>query len=123
MKAALIPSIAIAAAAALLPVIPAAAQTGEKVLIIYGDDSCPTSNGEEIVVCARKPESERYRIPQELREAAKDKAPPNWTDRARQLEYVGRSGTSSCSADGAGGWTGCWSKLMREARDERKQDK
>jgi hypothetical protein len=109
-----------ATAATTLPAAPARAQSGDKILIVYGDDPCPTSNGEEIVVCARKPEGERYRIPQELREAAKDKAPPNWADRARSLEYVGRGGTSSCSADGAGGWTGCWSKLMREAREERK---
>lgn len=123
MKAALTAYIALAASAAMLPAAPALAQSGEKVLIIFGNDPCPTSNGEEIVVCARKPESERYRIPEALREAAKDKAPPNWSDRARQLEYVGRSGTSSCSADGAGGWTGCWSQLMREAREDRKQAK
>ena len=32
---------------------------GEKVnqLIIYGDDPCPPSQGGEITVCARKPES------------------------------------------------------------------
>jgi hypothetical protein len=40
------------------------------------------------------------------------------------LEYVGRSGTSTCAPGGGGGdWTGCWSQLMREARAERKQDK
>ncbi len=123
MKALLSPIAALAALAAgatLLPAAPAAAQSGEKILIVYGDDPCPTSNGEEIVVCARKPEGERYRIPEELREAAKDKAPPSWSERARNLEYVGRSGTNSCTPEGPGGWTGCWSKLMREAREERK---
>jgi len=109
--------------AALIPASPASAQIDSKVLIVYGDDPCPTSNGEEIVVCARKPERERYRIPEELRESAKNPAAPNWAQQAKQLEYVGRSGTDSCSAEGSGGWTGCWSKLMREARAERKQDK
>lgn len=99
---------------------PAAAQANERVLIVYGKDPCPTTKaGEEIVVCARKPEGERYRIPEELRTTNPG---PNdrWADRARSLEYVGASGTSSCSSTGAGGWTGCWSKLMNQARDERK---
>lgn len=106
-----------------IPATPAAAQSGSKVLVIYGNDKCPTSNGEEIVVCARKPEAERYRIPEELRDSAKNAPAPNWTDRAMNLEYVGSGGTSSCSADGGGAWTGCWSQLMRQARAERKQAK
>jgi hypothetical protein len=109
--------------AAFVPATPARAQAGSKVLVVYGIDPCPTSNGEELVVCARKPESERYRIPEELRESAKTPAAPNWAERAKNLEYVGSSGTNSCSPDGSGGWTGCWAKLMREARAERKAEK
>jgi hypothetical protein len=111
------------AGAMLLPANPAAAQRDPKVLIIYGNDRCPTSNGEEIVVCAHKPEGERYRIPEELREGAKNAPPRNWTDRATELQYVGKQGPASCSADNSGGWTGCWSKLMQQARAERKDDK
>jgi hypothetical protein len=107
--------------AMLVPTAPALAQRDAKILIVYGNDRCPTSNGEEIVVCSRKPEGERYRIPEELRDTTKTPAGPNWTDRAMNLEYVGRQGTSSCSPGGGGGdWTGCWSKIMREARAERK---
>lgn len=126
MKAALLIATgsALAAMAAALTAAPALAQSDPKVLIIYGNDKCPTSNGEEIVVCSRKPEGERYRIPEELREGAKTPAGPNWTDRAMNLEYVGRSGTSTCAPGGGGGdWTGCWSKLMREAKAERKKKK
>jgi len=124
MKAALIAAsvAACVSAAAILPATPALAQRDAKVLIVYGDDACPTSNGEEIVVCSRKPESERYRIPEELRDTTKTPAGPNWTERAMNLEYVGKRGTSSCTPGGGGGdWTGCWSKLMREARAERKE--
>ncbi|WP_293968218.1 hypothetical protein [Sphingomonas sp.] len=99
---------------------PAAAQASERVLVVYGKDPCPTTKaGEEVVVCARKPESDRYRIPEELRTTNPG---PNdrWTDRAKSLEYAGAGGTSSCTATGAGGWTGCWSKLMNQARSERK---
>lgn len=98
---------------------PALAQQQDRVLVIYGNDPCPTSEGQEIVVCARKPEGERYRIPSELRAGGVN----SWREKAKDLEYVGASGTQSCSAAGAGGWTGCWSHLMKQARDERKQQK
>jgi hypothetical protein len=109
----------IAAAVTLgLPVTEASAQRNERVLIVYGNDPCPTSNGEEIVVCARRPENDRYRIPEELRTT--EKGAPTWSERAKSLEYVGASGTNSCTPTGSGGWTGCWRELMRQAREERK---
>src|SRR3546814_9623814 len=43
------------------------------VLVTFGDEPCPESGGDEIIVCAQKPESERYRVPKELREEAQDK--------------------------------------------------
>ncbi len=98
---------------------PAAAQARDRVLVIYGDDKCPSSGGEEIVVCARKPESERYRIPEELRSAGSS-LPGNWRDQAKSLEYVGQSGIESCSPVGSGGASGCFVKLARQARAERK---
>jgi hypothetical protein len=39
----------------------------------------------------------------------------------RSIEYVGRSGTQSCSPVGAGGFTGCFSQIARAAKEERKQ--
>lgn len=99
---------------------PAAAQARDRVLVIYGDDKCPSSGGEEIVICARKPESERYRIPEELRTPGSS-LPGNWRDKARNLEYVGASGIESCSPVGANGASGCFVKLARQARAERKE--
>jgi hypothetical protein len=110
-----------ATAIAVLPTSEAAAQRNERVLIVYGKDPCPTSNGEEIVVCARRPENDRYRIPEELRESSKNPGAATWSERTKSIEYVGSSGTSSCTPTGAGGWTGCWTQLMRQAREERKQ--
>jgi len=48
---------------------PAAKPGDEKInqLIIYGNDKCPESVGDEIVVCARMGEADRYRIPTNLR--------------------------------------------------------
>ena len=46
--------------------------SGERVnqLIVYGDDECPVSEGDTITVCARKAESERFRIPEPLRQSS-----------------------------------------------------
>jgi hypothetical protein len=101
---------------------PATAQNGIARITVYGNDPCPRSQGDEIVVCARVPESERYRVPKQLREAKKSGI-QSWGERAESLEYVGASGTSSCSPAGAGGWTGCQSQLLSQARAERKQNK
>lgn len=109
--------------AALLPATPAPAQRGSVVMDIFGDQRCPESNGEEIVVCRRLPANEQFRIPKDLRDAAKDAPAPNWSARALSLEYVGKSGTSTCAPGGAGSETGCWNKLMQQARAERKDAK
>ena len=82
----------------------------------------PANLANEIVVCARQPESERYRVPKVLRDAKKSGV-ASWGERAESLEYVGASGTASCSPAGAGGWTGCQSRLLSQARAERRQRK
>ena len=93
-------------------------------VVVYGTEPCPPSTGDEIVVCARKPETERYRIPEELREEARTEDPEStsWAVRAESLEYVGETGIQSCSTVGPGGFTGCWADMMRRAREERRQE-
>jgi hypothetical protein len=101
----------------------APAQTGDRItrIIVYGSDPCPRGTGDEVVICGRRPENQRFRIPEELRDDAVDPDPENesWAVRATSLEYVGRTGTQSCSTVGPGGFTGCWAELMRVAREER----
>ncbi|MCX7863518.1 MAG: hypothetical protein N2423_00550 [Novosphingobium sp.] len=111
-------------AASLALVQPAGAQgSGERInqVIIYGDDPCPQSTGDEITVCAVLPESERFRIPEILRES---RSPENeaWANRAIAYRTVGRSGTLSCSPVGGGGWTGCVNQMIETARAERLSD-
>lgn len=104
---------------------PAAAQDdgGDKVnqLIIYGDDPCPQSSADEITVCARKAEEERYRIPEVLRDNNTGPENQPWTNRVQSYETVGRTGTQSCSPAGAGGEYGCTQKLIKAAYAERAQ--
>lgn len=125
MKAPLLIAVASAmsVAAVTLPAVPAFAQRGGIVMDIFGDQKCPESNGEEIVVCRRLPAYEQYRIPKDLRDAAKDAPSPNWSARALNLEYVGRNGPSTCTPAASGSETGCWTRLMQEARAERKDKK
>ena len=91
-------------------------------LVVFGDDPCPRSSDREIVVCARLPENERYRVPKRFREKQVEPAQESWTSRARELEYVSRAGTpNSCSPVGSGGQTGCFAQFLRQAREERRQ--
>jgi hypothetical protein len=103
---------------------PATQQGDEKInqLIIYGDDKCPESKGDEIVVCARMGEADRYRIPSSLRDDPNDPRNQAMSERIKSYEYVGASGTMSCSASGAGGFTGCGLKEIDRAYAEKAQD-
>lgn len=105
---------------------PAAAQDAApepkmNMVIIYGDDKCPESGDDTITVCARKAESERYRIPQTLRESM---SPSNeaWNNKVIAYETVGRTGTNSCSPVGAGGWTGCTGQMLKQAAGDKATD-
>jgi hypothetical protein len=109
------------AAVAVLPT-PAFAQdaAGDKVntVIVYGDDECPPSTGDEIVVCARLEESERFRIPERLRQSG-DPANEPWASRVRAYETVGAFGPLSCSPAGSGGELGCTAKFIEAAYREK----
>jgi hypothetical protein len=110
-------------ATAIAGVIPAAApaQQRERVLVIYGNDPCPTnSSGDEIVVCARRPENERYRIPPNVRQDG-DNSPErqSWAARARAVDAASGPGTDaveSCSPVGPGGQTGCLKDIISDSR-------
>jgi len=112
----------------LLAAMPAAAQDappaatgGERVnqVIVYGDDPCPTSTDDTIVVCGRMDEGERFRIPEQLRGNPNAPTHESWTARVRSVERVGRFGTDSCSTTGIGGFTGCVNQMIGDARAER----
>lgn len=114
-------------AATLVPVMPALAQPEpppERIfnLIVYGDDPCPKGKDDsEIVVCARKPESERYRIPKKLREKPAVAGGPGWGGRVATMEQVQRQTLpGSCSAIGSNGFTGCTAQMLQQWFAERR---
>ena len=114
---------AIAAAAIGLFATPAAAQdaAGDKVnvLDVFGEDPCPQSTTEEIVVCRRLDEEDRYRIPEPLR-GSNSPANESWASRVRSFEAVGDFGPLSCSPVGAGGELGCTAQMIAAAYEEKK---
>lgn len=108
-----------AAALFLIPLaapLPVLAQ--DRVLTIFGNDKCP-----ENTICVRANESERYRIPKDLRQDAL--IAPNrqsWAAKAQSTLDAGtKTGIGSCSAVGPGGQTGCFAERARQAKAEKAQ--
>ena len=110
----------LALTAALSP-LPVMAQSAEvqrrevRQVVVFGTDPCPQSTDEEVVVCARRPETERYRVPPGT-------TPPRPADRRSNLERdqefreVGATGIGSCSPVGPGGQTGCLQQQINRSR-------
>jgi hypothetical protein len=92
--------------------------------IVYGNEACPEGEEGEIVVCARRPERERYRIPKELRGKGEPLSETAWGSRNEILEEAARVNLpGSCSTVGSYGQSGCqrqfvdqWYKEMRGRR-------
>jgi len=89
-------------------------------LVVYGDETCPKSDDDEVVVCARRTKPDQYRLPEEFRDSDEDQAADSdaWASEASQLEMEGNIGIMSCSPAGAGGASGCTQQLIAEARRE-----
>jgi hypothetical protein len=111
----------VAADFAMLPAPAVAQQNSVAEIIVYGTDPCPRSTDDQVVVCARRPESERYRIPEKLRPGGTRQQTDSWANKAKVIETVGATGINSCSPVGPGGYTGCLTRVIKEAREQRKQ--
>ncbi len=102
---------------------PAVAQAQPNVaeVIVYGADPCPRSTDDQVVVCARRPEAERYRIPPNMRQSGTPQEMESWARKSQSLSTVGATGINSCSPVGPAGYTGCLMRVIQEAKGERKQ--
>lgn len=116
---------AAAATAAGLMALPAPAEAqaggGQAQVVVYGDDPCPRTVGDQIVVCTRKPETERYRLPKSQQMQGTRQQRESWAQKSKPLITVGSTGTGSCSAVGPGGYTGCLTKEIQQARQAAKE--
>jgi len=117
-------SLAAATLATSLVAVSAPAQTDNRrtaQIIVYGNDPCPRVTGsDEIIVCARRPERERYRIPEAFRGGQRLRDGESWATRFESVEDEGETGIGSCSAVGPAGFTGCWEEMMRQYRQDRR---
>jgi hypothetical protein len=92
-------------------------------LVTFGDEKCPEAAGDEIVVCAPAPESDRYRIPKDLRKDEADAVSggSSWTSAVESLDNYSRAVLpNSCSVNGSNGFTGCTQKLLQQWFAERR---
>ncbi len=78
-------------------------------ITLTGDQACPKSQGNEIVVCSRN--DEPYRIPKGLRDTGPVAVPnQSWVNRAAEIDQTSRVAgglPNTCSPVGTGGQTGC----------------
>lgn len=113
------------AQAAIFPVAALAQANPPAEIIVYGNDPCPRSTDDDIVVCTRRPEEERYRLAPNLRPSGTRQERQSWANRAQDLKTVGSTGIGSCSAVGPGGSTGCLiqdiDRAMRENEEADEQ--
>jgi hypothetical protein len=118
MRAQVATSLALLAAllpAALPAQSPADRQRGQvRQVIVYGNDPCPRGT-DEIIVCARRPESERFRVPEGLRTTDDRRARSN-LQRDREHRQAAATGPESCSPVGPGGATGCAIREINRSR-------
>ena len=89
-------------------------QPRQRLVTVFGTEKCPEpASPDEIVVCARLPDAEIYRIPKQLRAANNARVSPFQANRNLLLgDASGGAGGSigSCSANGPGGMIGCSKK-------------
>ncbi len=118
--------VALAGAVLLPPASARAEDLPERVenIVVYGDDPCPKPRGDDIVVCGRKPETERYRIPKELRRSRDQRRGAAWATRVAEMEEATRfTRPNSCSVVGSWGQTGCLESAIRNWIAERREMK
>ena len=99
----------------------AVAQSTTSEITVYGTDPCPRSTNGEIYVCNRRPEAERYRLPKNQQLQGTRQERQSWAQRSRPLATVGATGPQSCSNVGPGGFTGCLTQEINQARRDARE--
>jgi hypothetical protein len=110
-----------AGASVMLPASAEAQSASPSEIVVYGNDPCPRSTDDQVVICSRRPETERYRLPENYRPSGTRQEKQAWANKARSLQNVGATGANSCSAVGPGGFTGCLIQDIKQARRETRE--
>ena len=122
-NAALAGAMLVTADLAIFPVAALAQSAPLGEIIVYGTDPCPRSTDDEVVVCTRRPEEERYRLAPNLRPSGPRQERESWANRAQDLKSVGSTGIGACSPVGPGGHTGCLIQdIERSMRENEEAD-
>ncbi|WP_300973673.1 hypothetical protein [Sphingomonas sp. LHG3406-1] len=112
------------AASGFAAALPATAQQAQpqlrtREIIVFGNDPCPRATDDEVVVCARRPEKDRFRLPEALRPTGPPQLSQSWSARSKALATVGQTGPGSCSGVGPAGTDGCALKEIQQGVAER----
>lgn len=112
---------------AALPATPASAQSQDRIIDVYGDEKCPASNGQQIVVCRHHDAQEKFRIPKDLRdqEPAGQSVGGN-SNAVSAVNSTGGTGTmqvNSCNTIGAGVNAGCTLQQNAKWKAQQRADK
>jgi hypothetical protein len=100
----------------------AVAQAGNQLeVVVYGNDPCPRSTESQIVVCRHLPESQRYRLPSSQNPQGTRQQRQSWAKKSQQLMSVGNTGTMQCSPVGPGGYTGCLTQEINQAKQDARE--
>ena len=100
---------------------PALAQQTTSEITVYGSDPCPRSTNTQVFVCNRRPESERYRLPKSQNPQGTRQERQSWAQKSKPLMTVGNTGAGTCSPVGPGGYTGCLTQEINQARQDAKE--
>lgn len=94
----------------------------QRLVTVFGNEACPQpTSSDEVVVCARLPESEIYRIPERLRRAESRTSVLTQNRSLLLGDGAGGAGNSigSCSVVGAAGFTGCDRRMVEAWAQDR----
>lgn len=93
------------------------------VVILYGNQKCPTNaDGEEVVVCYRRSAAEQFRVPKELRAGTIKPEYESFTNRGQAALDAAKTGIGSCEGGGVVGPAGGVGCSVREMTRIKKSD-
>lgn len=93
------------------------------VVILYGNQKCPTNaDGEEVVVCARRSAAEQFRVPKELRAGTIKPEYESFANRGQVALDAAQAGAGTCEGGGVVGANGTSGCMVREMTRIKRRD-